>query len=106
MNNAVYDHDDAYSSDQCQKLHRTMHCFAQMVVQEFQPKPSFMGSTAETHQCLQREHCQSLWAAWRRAAWRPPASQASPVDPAQKATNSTTGQVTGSLDPLLPDKLP
>ncbi len=54
--------------------------------------------TAETHQCLQREHCQSLWAAWRRAAWRPPASQAFPVDPARRATNEKTGQVTGSLD--------
>ena len=55
-------------------------------------------STAETHQCLQREHCQSLWAAWRRAAWRPPASQAFPVDPARRATNEKTGLVTGSLD--------
>ena len=55
----------------------------------------FHGSTVETHQCLQREHCQSLWAAWQRAAWPPPASQASPVDPAQRATDSTAGQVTG-----------
>ena len=54
--------------------------------------------TAETHQCLQREHCRSLWAAWRRAAWRPPASQAFPGDPARRATNEKTGQVTGSLD--------
>ncbi|KAA6427915.1 MAG: hypothetical protein FRX49_02577 [Trebouxia sp. A1-2] len=42
-----------------------------------------------------REHCQSLWAAWQRAAWPPPASQAAPIDPAQKATDSPAGQLAG-----------
>ncbi len=67
----------------------------------------FHGSTLETHQCWQRGHCQSLWAAWQRAAWPPPASQASPANPAQKATDSTARQHgDGQLNPLLPDELP
>ena len=89
---AVYDLDEAYSSDQCQNLHRTMHRSTDGGT-GVPATTMFHGSTAETHRCLQREHCQSLWATWQRAAWRPPASQASPVDPAQKAADSTSNRL-------------